>query len=181
MISMIVLWENWGSLYRGKRPKCRAITCMHRLPLPWPVDPMALSTIQLRPDAVQDGDVGSYKALNLDCLAALQVGALEINLSSKLVRRFPTQSISHKSALNSKHDMPEQCDLTAGGNPTAYPSRRRAVRSQKPRVRGPAFSRIDVKRPARDVADHDLRRELVVYDDGDLWRSVSHQQGDEGA
>ena len=161
--------------------KRRAITCTQRPPLPSPIDLLALSPIQFGPDVVQDWDVGSDKALNLNCLMAFQSGALEINLSSKLVRRFPTQSISHKSALNSKHDMPEQCDLTAGGNPTAYPSRRRAVRSQKPRVRGPAFSRIDVKRPARDVADHDLRRELVVYDDGDLWRSVSHQQGDEGA
>ena len=71
-------------------------------------------------------------------------------------------------AFDPEDDVAEESHPAGRPDVAAHPSRCRRVGVEKPRERGAPLPRIDVERPARDVADHDLGREVVALDPGRL-------------
>ena len=71
---------------------------------------------------------------------------------------------------------PRKDTRRAGLTLPPYPSGGGRVGFEKARERSAALPRIDVKRPARDVADHRLGREFVALDLGGLARLTGQKR-----
>ena len=94
--------------------------------------------------------------------------ALYVDLAAKLLGERPPHSIDNKPALDPEDDVPKEGHSTRRTNVAAHPAGGERIGLEKTRERGTALPRIDVQRPARDIADHLLRREFVALKLGGL-------------
>ena len=116
------------------------------------------------PGLVEEGYIVSHQVEDFCCVGAIGTGALEVGLAAEFVPERPPHSTGNEPALDPEDDVAEEGHPAGGPDAAVHPSGGGCIGVEKTRERGAALPRVDVQRPARDVPDHDLGRELVALD-----------------
>jgi hypothetical protein len=114
------------------------------------------------PDFVEDRQIVPCKSQDFGIVAGVGIRALDVGLTAKFVRQRPAQSIDDQPAFNAENDMAEEGDPTGRSDIGPYPPGGSGISFEKAGESGPTLARMDIHRPARNLANHGLRREIVV-------------------
>ncbi len=114
------------------------------------------------PGLVEKGYILSDQVEDVRSVRVVGTRALDVSLARKLVSERPPHSIDDKPTLDPEDDVLKEAHSACLTDVATYPSSGGRIGLEKTRERSTALPRIEVNRPARDIADHLLLREFVA-------------------
>jgi hypothetical protein len=136
-----------------------------------PTFTMSASTLRRShggPGLVEERYIVSHQVEDFGSVRAVGTRALDVALAAEFVRERPSHAIGDEPAFDAEDDVAEERHPAGWPDTVANPPRGGRIGVEKTSERGATLPRVDVERPARHVADHDLRREVVALDPGRL-------------